>query len=65
MSNQNEIKIIYSLKIHLALQKLGFNYLTEMRNPMNKFFNCWVYEATPALLKEFDRLVSEDSYGEK
>lgn len=56
MSN---VKIIYSLKIHIALQKQGFQYLTEMKNPNNQRFNCWVYEETPELLKAFDALVKE------
>ena len=56
MSNQN-VKIIYSLKIHIALQQQGFQYLTEMKNPNNQRFNCWVYEKTPELLQAFDALV--------
>ena len=52
-------KIIYSLKIHIALQERGFVYLTEMRNPANSRFNCWVYEETPELLKAFDELIRE------
>lgn len=60
MSNVN-IKIIYSLRIHIALQKMGFVYITEMKNPNNPKFNCWVYEETPALLEAFDKLVSEGS----
>ena len=40
MSNQN-VKIIYSLKMHIALQAQGFVYLTEMKNPNNPRFNCW------------------------
>ena len=58
MSNQN-VKIIYSLKIHIELQKQGFIYLTEMKNPNNQRFNCWVYAATPELLSAFDALVRE------
>ena len=53
MSNQN-VKIIYSLKIHIQLQKQGFHYLTEMKNPNNPRFNCWVYAETPDLLAAFD-----------
>ena len=59
MSNQ-KLKIIYSLRIHLALQQQGFVYLTEMKNPQNMRFNCWVDEATPELLAAFDALVKED-----
>jgi len=56
MSNTN-FKIIYSLKIHLALQKKGFKYETEMKNPRNPLYNCWVYEATPQLISAFDELL--------
>ena len=58
MSNQN-VKIIYSLKIHIALQKMGFKYLTEMSNPHNSRFNCWVYAESEELLKAFNSLVEE------
>lgn len=60
MSKLNiQVKIIYSLRIHLALQQKGFHYLTEMRNPVHNQWNCWVYEATPELLEAFDRLIVE------
>ena len=58
MSKQN-FKIIYSLRIHLKLQEIGFKYLTEMKNPQNMRFNCWVYEATPQLLEAFDNILRE------
>ena len=53
MSNQN-VKIVYSLKVHIELQRRGFTFLTEMKNPQNPRFNCWVYAATPELLAAFD-----------
>ena len=53
------VKIIYSLRIHIALQKLGFIALAEMKNPNNSKYNCWVYEETPELLEAFDRVVTE------
>lgn len=58
MSNQ-KLKIVYSLRMHLALQEQGFIYLTEMKNPQNQRFNCWVYEATPEFLRAFDRYIVE------
>ena len=58
MSKLN-IKIIYSLRIHIKLQRMGFKYITEMKNPQNPRFNCWVYEETDELLKAFDNLVKE------
>lgn len=54
-----KVKIIYSLRIHIGLQRMGFQYVTEMKNPFNPNFNCWVYEETPALLEAFDVLVRE------
>lgn len=57
MSKQN-FKIIYSLRIHLKLQEMGFKYLIEMKNPQNMRFNCWVYEATPQLLEAFDNILT-------
>ena len=52
-------KIIYSLKIHIALLAQGFQYEVEMKNPSNPRFNCWVYEETPELLKAFDALLQK------
>lgn len=53
-------KIIYSLKIHIALQAQGFKSQVEMKNPSNPRFNCWVYEETPELLKAFDALLTKE-----
>lgn len=63
MSKQN-FKIIYSLRIHLKLQEMGFKYLTEMKNPQNMRFNCWVYEATPQLLEAFDNILTSGEEGD-
>ena len=53
MSNQN-VKIVYSLRVHIELQRRGFTFLTEMKNPNNPRYNCWVYAATPERLAAFD-----------
>ena len=50
-------KIVYSLRIHMELQRMGFHYEVEMRNPKNQHLNCWVYEATPELLEAFDKII--------
>lgn len=55
--NIQQIKIVYSLKIHTQLQLKGFEYLKVMPNPKNDEYNCWVYEATPAFLDAFDSIV--------
>ena len=52
MTNVN-YKIVYSLKIHIGLQARGFQCVTEMQNPNNKQFNCWVYEDTPEFRQAF------------
>ena len=62
MSTTN-YKIIYSLQIHIALQKQGFNYITEMKNPNNPRYNCWVYEETSELLEAFDALIRGQNNG--
>lgn len=38
---------------------MGFQYVTEMRNPKDVRYSCWVYEATPEFLKAFDELLKE------
>ena len=56
MQNSN-VKVIYSLRIHVALQQMGIKYLTEMKNPKNAQLNCWVYEETPDLKLALDKLM--------
>lgn len=50
-------KVIYALRVHIELQKRGFVYLTEMRNPQNPHLNCWVYELTDELQTTLDELL--------
>lgn len=60
MPNSNvKVKVVYSLRIHIALQQQGFNCLVEMKNQNNPHLNCWAYEATPEFLAAFDALVGE------
>jgi hypothetical protein len=60
MPNQ-KVKIVYSLRIHVALQQKGFAHITEMKNPQNPHLNCWVYEATPRFIACFEALMGEVS----
>lgn len=55
----SKFKVIYSLRVHLALERQGFHYEVEMKNPTNPRFNCWVYIETPELLNAFDKLMKE------
>ena len=60
MPNSNvKVKVVYSLRIHAALQQQGFQYLVEMKNQHNPHLNCWAYEATPNFLAAFDALMGE------
>lgn len=58
MLNQ-KVKIVYSLRIHVALQQQGFVHITEMKNPQNPHLNCWVYAATPDFIAAFEALMGE------
>ena len=58
MPNQ-KLKIVYSLRIHVALQQQGFTYVSEMKNPQNPHLNCWVYAATPDFIAAFEALMGE------
>lgn len=58
-------KIIYSLKVHIYLQGLGFKYIIEMQNPQYKWLNCWVYEETPDLMQALDTYFKEVQNNDK
>lgn len=62
MQNSN-VKVIYSLRIHVALQQMGINYLTEMKNPKNTQLNCWVYEDNANLRNALDSLMQKGGNG--
>ena len=51
-------KIIYSLNLHIALQKRGFLAEMEMKNPNNPKYNCWVYKITPEFQSVLDELLA-------
>lgn len=53
------IKVVYSLRVHMELQSMGFQYIQTMPNPKNENLNCWIYEATPAFLDAFDGIIEE------
>lgn len=60
-SRKTDYKVIYSLRLHIALQELGFMCLTEMKNPQKPRLNCWVYEMTPEFQKALDSLLEGGS----
>ena len=58
-------KVIYSLRVHIGLQRMGFNYKTEMKNPNFPNLNCWVYEETPQLIEALIELTSNQKGGKR
>jgi hypothetical protein len=54
---KSNLKIIYSLRVHIALQQQGFCPVSEMKNPNNPKYNCWVYLESPELLAALDSLM--------
>lgn len=54
---EKRLKVIYTLRLHVELQKLGFNCVTEMKNPKKPNYNCWVYEVTPEFIEAFSKIV--------
>lgn len=53
-------KIIYSLRIHVALQAQGFKHVAEMQNPTQSKYTCWIYEQTADLAAALDALMGEE-----
>ena len=56
-------KVIYSLKIHIALRMAGFEPVFEMPNPRKPQYTCWIYEDTPELEEVFDKCIREMEAG--
>lgn len=54
-------KIIYSLRIHVALQAQGFKHVAEMPNPRNAKYICWVYEQSADLAVALEALMSKEA----
>ena len=53
----NANKIIYSLRIYLELEKLGFTPISTTSNPQKPNFMCQIYEKTPELMEALDQLL--------
>lgn len=64
MSNV-KTKIIYSLRLHLALKQKGFMPIETMPNYLREGFVCWVYELTPQLQAELDSLLPTQEGGNR
>jgi hypothetical protein len=56
-------KIIYSLRVMLALRAAGFEPLTTMPNPKHPQYNCWVFEETEDFKQELDEILGGKHHG--
>ena len=50
-------RIIYSLRVHLGLKRLGFEPVETLPNYQREGFVCWVYEVSPAFQEALDSLL--------
>ena len=50
-------KIIYSLRVYLALKELGFEPIATTQNPTKPNFLCWIYDKTPEFEQALDLLI--------
>lgn len=51
-----ECKVIYSMRVMLALVNKGFKPKSVMPNPRDPQYNCWIYELTPELQEALDEI---------
>ena len=55
MPNAN--KIIYSLRVYLALKERGIEPIATTNNPNKPNFLCWIYERTPEFVAALDAVM--------
>ncbi len=56
MNDENDYKIIYKMKLAMALIKKGYKPVTTMPNPNNPKFMTWVFDKTENFMKDFEAL---------
>lgn len=57
MLKTNSNKIIYSLRVNIALQQQGFKPILTMDSPYKSGFFCWVYENTPEFKRALEGIL--------
>lgn len=50
-------KVIYSLRVYLALQERGFYPIATTINPQNPKLMCWIYEKDEEFIKALDEIL--------
>ena len=61
----NDTKIVYTLRMRLALHKEGIEPAFEFPNPKNPKFISWVYERTPEFNEAFNRIYNAEKESKK
>lgn len=58
-------KIIYSLKVMIALVEKGHIPISTMTNPKYPQYNCWVFQVTDQFQSDLDQILGgRQDYGE-
>lgn len=58
-------KIIYSMRVMLALVQRGHVPEATMPNPQNTKYNCWVFAETPEFQKDLDQILGPVKRGDR
>lgn len=53
-------KVIYSLRVFLQLEQLGFKPISTTINPNNQKLICWIYEKTPEFTQALNEILRGD-----
>ena len=54
----SKTKVVYSLRVRIALHKAGIEPLIEMDNPYKPGLRCWVYEETEKFVTTFSQILT-------
>lgn len=55
-NNENEYKIIYSLRIAMFLIKKGHKVITTMPNPEEPQYTTWIFQMDDTLERDFNMM---------
>ena len=55
-NNENEYKIIYSLRIAMFLIKKGHKVITTMPNPEEPQYTTWIFQMDNTLERDFNMM---------
>ena len=55
-NNENEYKIVYSLRIAMYLIKRGHKVITTMPNPEEPQYTTWIFQMDGTLEEDFNKI---------